>query len=67
MMTNQNFVMQGAHNAPITSIEYTKFQNEEVIFSGSEDKTVKAWKVDRTQANLTQIGAITADVGVTTL
>ena len=52
---------------PITSIEYTKFGNDEVVFTGSEDKTVKAWKLDRAQANFTPIGQISADVGVTTL
>ena len=56
MMTTQNYTVPGAHNMPITCIEYTKFQNEEVVFTGSEDKTVKAWKLDRAQSNLTAIG-----------
>lgn len=35
MSSNQKFEVKGAHNMPITCIEYTSFQNEETIFTGS--------------------------------
>lgn len=40
-------VQQGAHSAPITCLEFTQFNNLDILFSGSEDGNLKAWQIDR--------------------
>ena len=67
VMTDKEYVVNGAHNSPITSIEFTKMGNDEIIFTGSEDKTVKAWKLDRQQGQLQGMGQTNADYAVTSL
>ena len=59
--------MPGAHDKPITSIEYTKFGTDEVVFTGSEDNSVRAWKLDRAAGSLVMMGQTNADCAVTCL
>ena len=44
-MQNAEIKAEDAHKAAITSFEYAKINNDEVIFSGGADNSLKAWKV----------------------
>lgn len=67
VMSEKEFVAQGAHTSLITSLEYCKFNGQEIIFTGSTDKTLKAWVIDRAQGVLTAMHTQPFDCGVNTL
>ena len=43
MVQSGEINMAGAHNGPITAIEFTQYGGQEVVFTASTDGVLKAW------------------------